>query len=245
MVCMLQMLHFGIPEFTQYDTMLKSIRNKRRSIMAQITLKGQPIHTSGALPAIGSKAPEFTLTGADLKDVRLSDFAGKKVILNISPSIDTSICAVSVRTFNQRIAEFSNATVVYISRDLPFAQARFCGAEGIENVVTASEMKNTNFGKDYGVTITDGPMEGLLARAVIVIDENQRVIYGELVPEIAQDPDFEVALKALSEPPAAVDKAPQASAGADLDACQTSFTAEHSRADNLDDACNDGRSGGR
>jgi thiol peroxidase len=213
--------------------------------MAQITLKGQPIHTAGSLPAVGAPAPAFTLTGADLKDVNLGDYAGKRVVLNISPSIDTSICAVSVRTFNQRIADFPNAVVIYVSRDLPFAHARFCGAEGIEKVVTASEMRNTAFGEAYGVRIVDGPMEGLLARSVLVLDENHRVIYGELVPEIGQDPDYEAALKALAEAPAATQEVSQPSATAEMDACQTSSTAEHSRSDQFDDACDDGRSGGK
>lgn len=213
--------------------------------MAQITLKGQPIHTAGSLPAVGTPAPAFTLTGADLQDVRLSDYAGKRVVLNISPSIDTSICAVSVRTFNQRIAAFPNAVVIYVSRDLPFAHARFCGAEGIDKVVTASEMRNTAFGEAYGVRIVDGPMEGLLARSVLVLDENQRVIHGELVPEIGQDPDYEAALKALAGTPAATQEASQASTTAEMDACQTSSTAEHSRSDQFDDACDDGRAGGK
>ena len=153
--------------------------------MTDITLDGIPVHTHGSLPAVGAKAPGFALVGNDLSPVALADFAGSRLILNVFPSVDTGICATSVRTFNERAA-----------RDLPFAQARFCGAEGIENVTVASDFRTT-FGEDYGVTMVTGPLEGLLARAVIVLDEKGTVIHSQLVPEIKQEPDYEAAIAAL------------------------------------------------
>jgi len=161
--------------------------------MAQITLRGNQINTSGELPAVGSPAPAFTLTGTDLGEVKSSQFSG--VVLNIFPSVDTPVCATSVRTFNERAAS-GGVSVLCVSKDLPFAQKRFCGAEGIENVTTASAFRD-GFGEDYGVTIVDGPMAGLLARAIVVIDADGKVAYTELVPEIAQEPDYDAALAAL------------------------------------------------
>jgi thiol peroxidase len=163
--------------------------------MAQITLRGNPINTVGELPAVGSKAPAFSLTGADLGPVTNEQFGGKSVLLNIFPSVDTPVCATSVRKFNERAAG-TGATVVNVSKDLPFAQKRFCGAEGIENVTTASAFRDS-FGEDYGATITDGPMAGLLARAVVVIGADGNVAYAQLVPEIAEEPDYDAALAAL------------------------------------------------
>jgi len=163
--------------------------------MAEITLKGNLIHTSGNLPEIGTKAPDFKLTGTDLKDLSLKDFSGKILILNIFPSLDTDVCAMSVRRFNQMAAEMDNMKVLCISRDLPFAHKRFCVAEGIENVVSLSELRDLNFGNMYGVRIVDGPMAGLLARSVVVIDTEGRVKYSELVPEITREPDYESVLK--------------------------------------------------
>lgn len=165
--------------------------------MATITLKGNQINTSGEMPAIGAIAPEFKLTGTDLQDKSLKDFPGKKIVLNIFPSIDTPVCAMSVRKFNAEASNIGNSIVLCISRDLPFAQARFCGAEGLDKVIMLSEMRDTRFGNDYGLNIINGPMAGLLARAVIILDENGKVIYQELVPEIAQEPNYEAALKAL------------------------------------------------
>lgn len=165
--------------------------------MARITLKGNPINTNGELPKLGSTAPDFKLTAADLSNKSLKDFAGKRKILNIFPSIDTPTCALSVRQFNQRAASLRNTAVLCISADLPFAQKRFCGAEGIANVVTLSMMHDRHFGLDYGVLIQDGPLASLLARAVVVLDEHDRVLHTELVPEIANEPDYEAALKAL------------------------------------------------
>ena len=164
--------------------------------MAQITLRGNAINTVGELPAVGSSAPSFSLTGADLSPVSSDQFSGKPVLLNIFPSVDTPVCATSVRKFNERAAG-GGATVVNVSKDLPFAQARFCGAEGIENVTTGSAFRDS-FGEDYGVTLADGPMAGLLARAVVVIGADGNVAYTELVPEIAQEPDYDAALAALN-----------------------------------------------
>ncbi|MGC8762137.1 MAG: thiol peroxidase [Acidobacteriota bacterium] len=165
--------------------------------MATITLKGHPIHTSGELPPVGSLAPGFLLTRGDLTDATLADFAGKRKLLNIVPSLDTGVCAASARRFNQEAAAVPNAAVLTISRDLPFAQSRFCAAEGIENVVMLSEMRDLSFGEAYGVRIVDGPLRGLLARAVVVLGEDDRVLYTEQVPEIAQEPDYARALAAL------------------------------------------------
>jgi thioredoxin-dependent peroxiredoxin len=165
--------------------------------MAQITLGGNPIHTSGDLPKVGSKAPNFNLVQNDLSTVSLSDFSGKKLILNIFPSIDTGVCATSVRTFNAKAAGLANTKVLCISRDLPFAQKRFCGAEGIENVENLSDFQTGSFGKDYGLEITDGALKGLHSRAIVVIDENGTITHTEQVPEIANEPNYDSALKAL------------------------------------------------
>lgn len=165
--------------------------------MAQITLKGNPINTNGDLPKAGSPAPDFKLTAVDLSSKSLKDFAGKRKILNIFPSIDTPTCALSVRQFNQRAAALGNAVVLCISADLPFAQKRFCGAEGIANVVTLSMMHDRHFGLDYGVLIQDGPLTSLTARSVVVLDQDNKVLHTELVSEIANEPDYEAALKAL------------------------------------------------
>jgi thiol peroxidase len=166
--------------------------------MAKITLKGNPVNTNGELPKVGSPAPDFRLTAADLSNKSLKDFAGKRKVLNIFPSIDTPTCALSVRQFNQRATTLVNAVVLCISADLPFAQKRFCGAEGIANVVTLSMMHDRHFGLDYGVLIQDGPLASLLARAVVVLDEHDRVLHTELVSEIANEPDYEAALKVLA-----------------------------------------------
>jgi thiol peroxidase len=167
-------------------------------MMATITLGGTPIQTNGDLPAVGSEGPGFRLVSVDLKDVPLHDFAGKRKVLNVFPSVDTETCAMSVRQFNQRAAKLQNAVVLCISADLPFAQKRFCGAEGIDNVVMLSLMRGRNFAKDYGVLIENGPLAGLCARAVIVLDEQDRVLYSELVAEVTHEPDYAAALKALA-----------------------------------------------
>jgi thioredoxin-dependent peroxiredoxin len=165
--------------------------------MATITLRGNPIQTSGELPAVGAAAPAFTLTKSDLSEVTTADLTGRRVVLNIFPSLDTALCAQSVRTFNQRAGEAADAVVLCVSADLPFAAKRFCGAEGIENVETASTFRNPEFADSYGVRILDGGMRGLNARAVVVIDRDGTVLHTELVPEIAQEPDYDAALGAL------------------------------------------------
>ena len=165
--------------------------------MATITLEGNEIHTVGELPATGAEAPAFTLTNSKLGDASLSDYVGKNVILNIFPSIDTGVCAESTRRFNAAAASLDNAVVLCISADLPFALSRFCGAEGLTNVTTLSTFRSPSFGDDYGVRITDGPIAGLMSRAVVIIDEDGKVKYTEQVPEITQEPDYDSALNSL------------------------------------------------
>lgn len=165
--------------------------------MAQIALKGNAIHTSGNLPAKGSAAPDFKLVKSDLSEASLKDFTGKKKILNIFPSIDTGTCAMSVRQFNQRASQVANTAILNISADLPFAQKRFCGAEGIETAITLSTFRSS-FANDYGLRIQDGPLAGLCSRAVVVLDENNRVLYTEQVSDIVNEPNYEAALKALN-----------------------------------------------
>lgn len=165
--------------------------------MATITFKGNTVHTSGELPAKGTAAPEFSLVKGDLSDVKLSDYKGKNVVLNIFPSLDTGTCAASVRRFNKEAASLNNTVVLGISADLPFAAGRFCSAEGIENVVTLSNFRDEAFGRDYGLLMTDGPLKGLLARAVVVVDPAGKVIYKELVSEIAQEPDYHSAINSI------------------------------------------------
>lgn len=199
--------------------------------MAQTKFKGEPVQTAGNLPAPRTKAPAFSLTRTDLSDVSLESLAGKKVVLNIFPSVDTPVCAMTVRKFNTEIDRHPNAVVVCASMDLPFAHARFCGAEGLENVVSASAFRSPDFGADYGVRISEGPLAGLFARAVVVIDQQGTVIYSELVSEITAEPDYDRALAALA-------------GDADLDVCVASPTAEHARGLEEDEPCDDGRSGG-
>lgn len=166
--------------------------------MAAITLQGNPFSTNGELPKPGSDAPGFRLVGGDLKDVTLHDFAGKKKLLNIFPSVDTPVCATSIRKFNEKAAGLANTVVLCISADLPFAQKRFCGAEGISNVVNLSLMRGRSFATEYGLNIENGPLAGLTARAVVVLDADNKVLHSELVSEIAQEPDYDAALKALA-----------------------------------------------
>ena len=160
--------------------------------MAKITFKGNAVNTNGQLPAIGSKAPDFKLVGSGLNEISLADYKGKKVVLNIFPSLDTGVCATSVRQFNKWVSDKDNTVVICVSKDLPFAQSRFCGAEGLENVITASDFRYNNFATDYGVLMTDGPLAGLMARSVVAIDEKGNVTYTELVPEIVQEPVYDV-----------------------------------------------------
>jgi thiol peroxidase len=170
---------------------------KKTIIMAAITLGGNAINTIGELPTKGTKSPDFQLVKNDLSIASLADFAGSKLVLNIFPSIDTGTCATSVRTFNAKASELENTKVLCISRDLPFAQKRFCGAEGLENVINLSDFKTGSFGKDFGLEITDGPLAGLHSRAIVVLDENGTVLYTEQVSEIANEPNYELALAAL------------------------------------------------
>ncbi|MGA2082861.1 MAG: thiol peroxidase [Holophaga sp.] len=165
--------------------------------MAQVTLRGNPVHTVGDLPRVGSQAPAFTLTRTDLSEVSQSDFKGQRLVLNIFPSIDTPTCATSVRKFNAEASKAAGTTVLCISADLPFAAARFCTTEGLDKVVPASVFRNPGFGKEYGVTFSDGPLRGLLARAVVVLDAAGKVLHTELVGEIAHEPNYEAALGAL------------------------------------------------
>ena len=164
--------------------------------MAQVTLRGNPFSTSGELPAVGSTAPGFSLVGSDLSEITADSLSGKKVVLNIFPSIDTPTCAASVRAFNERAAERDDTVVLCVSEDLPFAAGRFCGAEGIENVTTGSAFRG-NFAQDYGVQLEDGPLAGLTARAVVVLDESGTVTHTQLVGEIGDEPDYDAALSAL------------------------------------------------
>lgn len=165
--------------------------------MASITLGGNPIHTNGELPVVGTKATDFNLVKIDLGTATLADFAGSRVVLNIFPSIDTGTCATSVRTFNEKASTLSNTKVLCISRDLPFAQKRFCGAEGLENVINLSDFKDGSFGKNYGLEMVDGPLAGLHSRVVIVLDENGTILHTEQVNEIANEPNYEAVLAVL------------------------------------------------
>lgn len=162
--------------------------------MATVTLKGNPVHTSGELPTIGSKAPDFRLVKQDLSVVSLADLAGKKIVINIFPSIDTATCATSVRKFNQKASTLANTVVLCVSKDLPFAAKRFCGAEGLESVITASAFRDAEFEKAFGVQIIDSPLQGLCARSVVIVDESGKVVYTQLVAETADEPDYDAAL---------------------------------------------------
>lgn len=167
--------------------------------MAAISLQGNPIHTNGDLPKVGDKAPDFVLVDKDLQDISLEDFAGQKKLLNIVPSLDTPVCATSTKKFNEVATKFEDVVFLVIAADLPFAMTRFCGAESTENVMPLSLMRSRDFARDYGVLIEDGPLAGITARAIVVLDENDHVLYTELVPEIAQEPDYDQALAALGD----------------------------------------------
>ena len=167
--------------------------------MSQITLQGNPVQTVGSLPAVDMPAPPFRLVKSDLSEVSLQDFAGKNILLNIFPSLDTSVCAASVRRFNKEAGESPDTVVLCISADLPFAHKRFCESEGLDDVIPLSIFRSPEFGRDYGVTFTSGPLAGLLSRAVVIIDKSGTVTYTEQVPEISQEPDYDSALHALSQ----------------------------------------------
>lgn len=164
--------------------------------MPTVNLGGTPFRISGELPGVGDAAPAFALTGGDLGEVTLGDYAGRRLVLNIFPSVDTPVCAASVKRFNEEAARLENTAVLCVSRDLPFAQGRFCGAEKIEGVQCGSEMRDTSFGDAYGVRIVEGPLAGLFARAVVVVDASGRVVHSQLVPEIKEEPDYDAALRA-------------------------------------------------
>ncbi len=165
--------------------------------MAKITFKGSPVATAGDLPRVGAEAPEFSLIKTDLSEVSLADYKGQKVVLNIFPSVDTGVCAASVRRFNDEASKKDNTAVLCISKDLPFAHSRFCGAEGLDKVVSLSEYKDEVFSQNYGVKMIDGPLSGLLSRAVVVVDEQGKVLHSEQVDDIVHEPDYEAALKVL------------------------------------------------
>ncbi len=165
--------------------------------MAKITLQGNAINTNGDLPAVGSTAPDFHLVAGDLSDKGLADFAGKKKLVSIVPSLDTGVCAASTKVFNEKLGGRDDVAVIIVSADLPFAQGRFCEAESTADVTTLSMMRSRNFAKDYGVLIEDGPLAGITARAVLVLDADNKVLHAELVPEIAQEPDYDAAIAAL------------------------------------------------
>ena len=173
------------------------LSHKLQQTMANVTLGGTPVNTSGQLPEIGSKAPDFELVATDLSTKTLNDYSGKKLVLNIFPSVNTGVCAQSVRTFNEEASELENTAVLCISRDLPFAQDQFCAAEGLENVISLSDFREGKFGKDYGVIFTDGGFKGLLSRSVVVLDENGVVKHTEQVSETAEEPNYKAALYAL------------------------------------------------
>ncbi|MDX1518625.1 MAG: thiol peroxidase [Gammaproteobacteria bacterium] len=166
--------------------------------MATVTLKGTEFHTNGELPAVGARAPDFVLVDGDLNNVSLDTYAGKKKLLNIVPSLDTPTCAISTKKFNETAGDFDNTVFLIVSADLPFAMGRFCSAEGTDKVIPLSMMRSRNFAKDYGVLLEDGPLAGITARAVVVIDEKDNVVYTELVPEIANEPDYDKAAAALA-----------------------------------------------
>lgn len=165
--------------------------------MAKITFKGSEVNTVGHLPKVGDKAPNFTLVGNDLSELKLSDFIGENIVLNIFPSIDTGVCATSVRKFNKEATKLQNTVVLAVSADLPFASGRFCSVEGIENVKPASVFRSPEFGKDYGILMIDGPLQGLLARCVVIINAEGNISYTELVPEIGQEPNYQTAINSI------------------------------------------------
>lgn len=166
--------------------------------MAQVTFQGNPVNTAGELPHAGASAPDFKLTAGDLSDKSLGDFAGQKKVLNIFPSVDTEVCANSVRAFNERAGQHQGVAMLQISADLPFAQGRFCSSNGLDHVTALSMLRDKSFANDYGTLIVDGPLAGLSARAVVVLDESNNVLHSELVPELTNEPDYDAALQALS-----------------------------------------------
>ncbi|MBI9089395.1 MAG: thiol peroxidase [Desulfobacterium sp.] len=199
--------------------------------MANFKIDGNPSTTVGELPSVGEKAPDFLLTKTDLSDISLMDVAGKKVVLNIFPSVDTPVCSASVRRFNSEISSYPNAVVLCVSLDLPFAHSQFCETEGLKDVIPVSELRNREFGDKYGIRITQGPLAGLMARAVVVIDGTGTVIYSKLVEELTNEPDYEAVLALLKK------------SDEDENICVQTSTAEHSRPYENEDPCDDGRAG--
>ena len=199
--------------------------------MANFTIGGKPANTSGNLPGVGEKAPDFLLTRTDMTDISLKDVAGKKVVLNIFPSVSKPVCSASIRRFNSEIKNYANAILLSVSLDLPFAHASFCETEGLKNVIPVSELRNREFGRDYGVRIVDGSLAGLLARAVVVIDEQGVVLFSMLVPELKTEPDYVRVLAHLGK------------RNVSQDVCTLTSTAEHSRPNEEDEPCDDGRGG--
>jgi thiol peroxidase len=210
--------------------------------MADITIKGVTIKTSGALPTVGDTAKNFILTKTDLIDIDLKEFKGKNIILNIFPSIDTPVCSASVRRFNTEVTKLSNTVVLCVSLDLPFAHARFCAAEGIKNVISVSAFRHSEFIKNYGLVIAEGPLSSLLARAVVVIDHRGTVIYSEVVPELGKEPDYDDVINAITHHSEEAGKKGGVKQQP-LDRCIHSGTAEDSRLFNDDEPCDDGRAG--
>ncbi len=204
---------------------------KKEGLMANIKIGGKPAKTSGNLPRVGEKAPDFLLTRTDLTDISLKDMAGKRVVLNIFPSVDRSVCSASVRRFNKEIKNYADALVLCVSLDLPFAHKRFCETENLNDIIPVSEFRNREFGRDYGLRMVDGPLAGLLARAVVVIDYQGTVVFSMLVPELQTEPDYGRVLAVLAKT-----SVPQ-------EVCTQTSTAEHSRPNEDDEPCDDGRAG--
>lgn len=210
--------------------------------MSNITIKGATVKTSGYLPAVGDKAEDFRLTRTDLTDISLKDLKGKNIVLNIFPSVDTGVCAASVRRFNKEVTALKDTVVLCVSLDLPFAHARFCDAEGIKNVVPVSIFRNMDFTKTYGVVIDEGPLKGLLARSVVVIDKTGTVIYAEVVGELGEEPDYEEVITSLTRSSKPVETK-KTDKQVPLDRCIHPVNAESSRLFNEDEPCDDGRAG--
>ncbi|HKL18695.1 MAG TPA: thiol peroxidase [Halalkalibaculum sp.] len=214
--------------------------------MTEITLKGKPVNTYGSLPEIGSPAPDFLLTGTDFKDFSLSEFRGRNLVLNIFVSVETPVCAESVRRFNNAVTRYENTEVLCISRDLPFAHVRFNTDEGIENVISLSELRSMDFGRDYGLRMTDGSMAGLLARAIVIADKEGKVVYTQLVPEVTEEPDYDNALNHLEGSKIGSGQAAVGGTTVSYDAevcAKAPEFSEHHRFSDDDEACDDGRSG--
>lgn len=199
--------------------------------MAKVLFKDNTINTIGNLPTVGDTAPDFLLSKTDLSDITVNDFKGKRVVMNIFPSIETPVCSLSVKRFNTEVEKLENTEILCVSKDLPFAHARFNAEEDIKNVISVCELRDQSFGENYGVRIIDGPLAGLFARALVVMDENSKVIYTQLVPEISQEPDYDAVLNLIG------------SGSASVEGCTKTSTAEHSRLGDDSEPCDDGMSG--